>query len=400
MTDLVLSPRDGLFLKDGREWATSEAGRAHSLAWSMPSTLLGALVTAHGRLKETTGQRLAKEEWQALAEATSLGPMIALRRLLPGADAWQSTHRVWPVPADALFFADAKGTLNRLRRLDPRPAECSTLGRDDEEAREALWWPRADDPTKPARARQWWSEAAFVAWLADPAVEPRWKDAFRGLALPRHTQSHVGICPKTLTARDKILFAHDVVETIDGEAGAAERAGHREWAIGCRVSPEVVFEEVTLGGDRRLARVEPASADLFAFPGTLADAFERSSPGLRLVAVTPTLFDRGWLPDGFRACDDNTYRGQLPGAEGELILRAALVPRATHVSGWDMATGRPKPTTRLVPPGAVYHLVRADGAAFTCAEAERLWLAALGGRTREGFGRFVPGVWHPQEEGK
>lgn len=116
--------------------------------------------------------------------------------------------------------------------------------------------------------------------------------------------------------------------------------------------------------------------------------------------MTPALFDRGWLPDGFAACDDNTYRGQLPGAEDELILRAALVPRAAHVSGWDMAKGQPKPTNRLVPPGAVYHFVRADGAAFTSAQTERLWLAALGGRTREGFGRFVPGRWHPQENGE
>lgn len=260
MTDLVLSPRDGLFLKDGREWATSEAGRAHSLAWPMPSTLLGALVTARGRLKETTGQRLAKEEWQALAEATELGPTIALRRLLPGAEPWQSTHRVWPVPADALFFADAGGRLNRVRRLDPRPAQANTLGRDDEEAREALWWPRADDPTRPARPPQWWAEAAFVAWLADDKTLRACNDMFRGLALPRHTQSHVGIDPKTLTARRK--FCSPMTSSRRSTARLARRNAHLiangRSAAGCRRRwYSKKLRSAAIGGSRASSRRAP-----------------------------------------------------------------------------------------------------------------------------------------------
>jgi CRISPR-associated protein Cmr3 len=390
MTDLVLTPRDGLFLKDGREWATADGGRAHSLAWPMPSTLFGALVTARGRLEEAKGHRLGKQDWLGLAKAAELGAIIALRRPLPALPKWAPEHRVWPVPADALFFGDAAGKIERVRRLDPRPAKCKTLGRDDDDAREALWWPGADDQAKPARSPQWWSEAALIDWLSDPDVEPKWNAAFHGLALPRHIQSHVGIDPKTLTAREEILFAHDVVETIDRE--------RYEWAIGCRISPEVTLQEVTLGGDRQLARVEAMAAGLFAFPRELATAFELPSPGLRLVAVTPAAFECGWLPDGFEARPGHSYQGHLPGIEAELILRAACVPRAIHVSGWDMARAQPKPTTRLAPPGSVYHVVRLDGEAFTAGDAERLWLCALGSRTNEGFGRFVPGVWRPQEK--
>jgi CRISPR-associated protein Cmr3 len=79
-----------------------------------------------------------------------------------------------------------------------------------------------------------------------------------------------------------------------------------------------------------------------------------------------------------------------------VVLRAAVVPRPLHVSGWDMAARAPKPTSRMVPPGAVYFFERVDGQPFGEAEARALWLAAIGARTDEGFGRVVPGTWNPK----
>jgi CRISPR-associated protein Cmr3 len=385
MTAVILSPRDGMFLKDGREWATSQEGRAHSLAWPMPSTLLGALVTARGRVIEAAGAALAPSDWEALAGQTVLGPNIALRRPVAAAS-WTREHRVWPVPSDALFLGEQKAE-GKIVRLDPRPPAYHGLGRDNAPARDALWWPRVDDQAKPAPAPQWWSEPALVEWLADPKLERDCAGDFRGVSQPRRFQAHVGIDPETLAARESILFAHDIVETLDGQ--------RCEWAIGCQVDPvDDGLEYATLGGDRRLARIERVSDELFAMPDGLRAAFERqASPGLRLVAVTPAVFKRGWLPDGFAHDGNGALRGKLPAVEGEMILRAALVPRPTHVSGWDMANNRPKPTTRLVPPGAVYHFVRADAAPFSAADAARLWSVALGDRTRHGFGRFVPGLW-------
>src|SRR5579875_2891321 len=199
MIDLVLSPRDGLFLKDGREWASAAAGRAHSLDWPMPSTLFGALCTACGRLRA------------------------------PDPAAWAPAHRVWPVPADALFLAEEAGRMRQVVRLDPRPPRHAVLGRDDEQAAARLWWPRLEAQAKPAPAPLWWAEEAMLAWLGDAAAERPCEGAFRGLALPRHVQAHVGIDAALLTAREGILFAHDLVETLDGE--------RCEWAIGCRLLP-------------------------------------------------------------------------------------------------------------------------------------------------------------------
>jgi CRISPR-associated protein Cmr3 len=126
------------------------------------------------------------------------------------------------------------------------------------------------------------------------------------------------------------------------------------------------------------------------------EAFRSPSSGLRLVAVTPLCFGKGWLPDALSE-SGGVYRGRLAALDHEVILRAAFVPRPIHVSGWDMVKGEPKPTSRMVPPGAVYFFERADGEPFGETDAKTLWLAALGTRTDEGFGRVVPGTWNPSK---
>ena len=394
--DIVLCPRDGLFLKDGREWGPAGASWAHSLDWPAPSTILGALRTATGRRAEQEkGITWTPKDWKALECVTRLASTVALRRPV-AATGWNAAHRVWPVPADALFLKDDHGKRLNVLRLEPRPATPG-LGSDDNLPREALWRPRVTDPNKPARPPAWWCEQVWVDWLATPPDTLPWNesDPLSGLALPRHVQVHVGIDRLTGAAADEILFAHDVVESLDGEG--------YEWAIGCQFTSSRPEDGpgplATIGGDRRLARIERAR-DLFGFPAALAEAFRKSSPeGIRLTAVTPAAFTGGWCPPDFTP-HGNEYRGKLPGIADELILRACMVPRAGQISGWDMARNAAKATTRLVPPGAVYHFVKSvKDARFTEADAKQLWLIALGNRCGEGFGRFAPGLWNPKESG-
>jgi CRISPR-associated protein Cmr3 len=234
---------------------------------------------------------------------------------------------------------------------------------------------------KPLAAPRWWSSEAFMAWLAGKPVGVHGKSFITA----RRVQAHVGIRPEELTSDDGVLFSHDVVETLD-------RSG--EWALGVEVElPAGGLPSVaTLGSDSRLARVESLPTTLFEPPASVLGAFRASSTGLRLVAVSPLCFEKGWLPDGL-ASTNGQYRGKIVGIE--VILRAAFVSRPVHVSGWDMAKAEPKPTSRMVPPGSVYFFERADGLPIGEAEANSLWLAALGTRTDEGFGRVVPGVWRP-----
>lgn len=380
ITHLSLMPRDGIFCKDGRGWATSTSGRGHGLDWPWPSTVLGALRTASGRAAEArTGRRFEARDWTAHTAGITLGRTLVLRRT-PEAP-WDVRHRVWPAPADARRLEQH----DTLHRLDPVPPPLRTLGRDEDEAREALWVPLLSDKAKPLPMPRWWSEARLAAWLAGDAVPAR--DTANELEPSRRVQAHVQIREDAGTAQDEALYSHDVLETLEP---------HAEWALGLEVvlpgqGPPAI---ATLGSDSRLARIGPLSAPLFSPPTRVLDAFRDGSPGLRIVVVTPACFTGGWLPDGL-APNGREIRGRIAGLDAALVLRAAMVPRPIHVSGWDMVARRPKPASAMVPPGAVYFFQRADGRPFGQHDAHALWLAALGDRTAEGFGRVVPGIWTP-----
>jgi CRISPR-associated protein Cmr3 len=271
-----------------------------------------------------------------------------------------------------------------VHQLVPVRTQAPTLGRNDDPAREELMRPVFNRPGKPLTPPRWWNNKDFSTWLAGRSVAVSSHDLLR---ITRRLQVHVGIDPDKLTSNDGVLFSHDVLETLDPSG---------EWAIGVEVTlPDGgVADVATLGSDSRLSRVESLPSGLFEPPVSVLEAFRATSQGIRIVAITPLFFAKGWVPDGLSE-SGGEYKGRLPGLNHEVVMRAAFVSRPVHVSGWDMATGTPKPTSRMVPPGAVYFFERADGKPFGEADANSLWLAALGTRTDEGFGRVVPGIWSP-----
>ena len=395
---LALLPRDGLFCKDGRGWHTSESGRGHGLDWPWPSTLRSALLTAWGRLEEGKKKKAnSKNDWLAHKQGNHvvLQELLALRRP-HGEAAWKQEHRVWPAPADALWLEGR----DKVAQLRPKPLDVPTMGIDDK-ADAALWWPAPPEKAKPRKAPRWLEEQDFVAWLCGKEIEARRLEDYP--APQKRMQEHVGIEPETLAHKESVLFRHDILEFLE--------PGH-EWAIGARVGvmettglpADKTPSLATIGSDSRLARaLATLPEEVFAPPEKLLDAFgEGGVRGLRLVVVTPAKFKEGWLPDGFDFVEANRQIvGAIEGLEdrlGALILRAAFVPRPTHISGWDVAEGKPKSTDRMVPQGAVYFLERADGKPFTRDDAQVLWLLAWGDRQEEGFGRVVPGVWNCGEE--
>lgn len=386
-TRVALVPRDGFFCKDGRGWHTSSSGRGHGLDWPWPSTILGALRTAWGREAEQAHQ--GPFDWRTETAGVTLGRSLVLRRPMRAgaAQPFSTDARVWPVPADALWLEGHE----RVYALRPKPPAISTLGGDVgnpdiKVAREALWVPEVSDSSKPKSPPRWWSEECFTNWLCGDVVPA--KPEHGHLKAERRMQAHVGIRPDRLTADDGILFAHDVVETLEPKA---------EWAIGVEVTlPRGKLPPfATLGGDGRLAHIEDIESNIFEPPPHLIEKFSGSGQRfIRLVVVTPACFTEGWLPDGFTV-QGTEFRGTI--AEAKVVLRAAFVGRPVHISGWDMATNKPKLTSRMVPPGAVYFCERTDGKTFGEKEARALWLAAIGSRPRtaEGFGRVVPGIWNP-----
>jgi len=378
--NIVLTPRDGLFLSTGRGWFSGAAGRAETVDWPFPSTLCGAVRTLVGRAAEkAAGKRFAPKDWLSLADGVTIGRSVALRR--DSCAGLSAAERMWPAPADSVAFL---GDVN-FTRLKPCPLPATVMGAEDDRTVDGLQHPAPAQFGKPVRTGRWWTEQQFVEWLVGSGVV-RVADA---ADLPRRVEGHTAIDATSGTAADSKLFSMDIVETID-ENGL-------EWCIAVEVTSASAAipgsGAVVVGGNGKVAKVAGAPPTAFDFPSTLRNACAGGFAALRLVAVTPAVFEGGWLPDGFDATGDGRLQGRLPAIDADVELCAACVPRPDGVSGWDVARGCPKPTSRLVPAGSVFFVRRRDGGKFGCADVAALWLAQWGERTEEGFGRFVAGAW-------
>jgi len=390
----ALLPRDGLSPKDGRGWYTREVGRGYSYPWPLPTTVRGALRAAWGHdVMGPTGAPLPPAEWERRSEGVVLRHVVALRR--PLGASFHVDHRMWPFPADAVLVRDERGL--RVERLEPcppaHPGGATTLGPDEDEAREALWHPRRASGGKPVSPPLFWTEAQLRAWLrGEPVTAPEVEDP------GRRTDFHLAIAPDTQAALPSMLHSREVVELLGLERRGPGLARAVEWALGLECAlPELPARPprgpLGLGGRRKLTGVEPLAPGLFAPP----EALPTAALGLRLVLATPAEFQRGWLPDGFEREEGRPprYVGRLPGVETPVVLRAAVVPRPLDVSAWDLVRRRPRPTRRWVPAGAVYFFQKRGGGGFSAAELRALWLASWGGGHAEALGQVLPGVWQP-----
>jgi CRISPR-associated protein Cmr3 len=379
----ALLPRDGLFCKDGRGWYTSDVGRSHSHPWPPPSTIRGALRAAWGQaLMARSSRALSPEQWERETRDVVLGPVLALLRPLD--QDFAPAHRMWPTPADAVVV---DGHIQRLLPRQP-PRGVETLGTGDDALLEALWRPVLS-LGKPKVPPPFWTEDALGGWLrgACPTSPGH-------VGPPRRVDVRVTLNADTQTAEPGMLYQTPILETLDGLG-----SGAREWALGLECSlpsdaPDFPRGPLGLGGKRRLTLAARLSPALFAQPRDLPE----HSPGLRLILATPAHFQRGWLPDGLERGEHAgrpAWVGTVPGVEGQVVLRSALVNRPLELSTWDMVRREARATRRLVPAGSVYFFERVDGRAFTSLHA--LWLAAWGTGHEEGLGRVLPGHWNPKE---
>ena len=402
-TRLLLTPRDGLFLKDGRGWYTSDIGRSHSRTWPIPPTIRGALRAAYGHAWMLDNkQTLTAEQWESQSSSVAIHALLAMR--VPVGHEPSSDHRVWPVPADAIYQESAdSGSGAHIACSDPEAVRDPSVKGLDYVPRDnpcaavrwaALWRPY-HAAGKPASTPEFWPETAMMRWLRGDEVtsEP-------GYRVPRRVDYHVTIQADTETATPTMLFSTEISEPLERttrdhslESTDEETQAHVQWAMAADITwpgdiTRSISTPLTIGGQRRLTPTCAVSESIFAAPDDLGG----DSQGLRLILISPAEFEHGWLPDGFSVKDGSLYRGTLAGID--MILRAALVDRPLDLSTWNMVERRPRKTRRLVRPGAVYFFHKANREPFTAKERRELWLAPLGCGTEDGLGRVLPGCWN------
>lgn len=142
-----------------------------------------------------------------------------------------------------------------------------------------------------------------------------------------------------------------------------------------------------LGGDGRAASVSAVQPTL-PEPDYAAISKARRC---RLILISPGLFPAGWTLPG----TDADHRINLGGITAKLV--SAAVARAEVISGWDLASRKPKDAQRVAPTGSVYWLDELDATpeALRKLAENGLWSDVCEDTTRraEGFNRFTFATW-------
>ena len=220
-------------------------------------------------------------------------------------------------------------------------------------------------------------------------------------------RTHVAIDPGTRAAAAGRLFQTEGLD-LDAPAAGAEPeppAGERRWpaaAGGLRLLArcgEALGEGlVHLGGERRLAALQPEPEDVWPSPppGWLDRIIQAG--GLSLTLLTPAIFSAGYRPGWLDL--DADLAGSPPAVPGlRLQLRAVAVGRWQPHSGWDLARQPrpgPRPSRKLAGAGATYWFRILDG--IDPGVLETLWLASVSDGEqdrRDGFGLVLPSPWEP-----
>lgn len=217
-------------------------------------------------------------------------------------------------------------------------------------------------------------------------------------------RTHVAIDPKTGAADAGRLFQTEGLD-LDAPSTAQDRdlpAGEKRWPAAAgglrllaRCDKPLGEALVHLGGERRLAALQPEPEH--AWPSPPLDWLDRiaRAGGLSLTLLTPAIFSAGYRPGWL----DADLIGSPPAAPGlRLKLRAAAVERWQPHSGWDLAQRRPRPSRKLARAGATYWFRILDG--FDSGALAALWLASVSDceqDRRDGFGLALPSPWEPVE---
>ena len=378
---IVLSQVGGPWIfRSGRPFG--QAGDAVSVAVPWPTTVAGAVRTAWGdRASVDFAETVSRE---ALMARPVRGPLVA--RLGPD----QTVEAVLlPRPADALYLEEERADAV-VARLSPGALEAG-CGTDLPQGLMPVYL-RRTSKSKPVDGPAWWTVERMQDWLLGHAFGKVPEGlGWTGPVLAHRT--HVCIDRATQVAEEGMLFQTQGAAyeqwSVEEDAPFGRRP-QAQFGLVAQVG-EPVEGMVRLGADGGMAWARWVKDAWPAIPQALEQELAQARR-IRLVLVTPGLFEHGWRP-GWLAQVGDHWEGTPPGLEGpRRRLRAAVLGRWMPVSGWDLVQRKPRAVRRAVPPGAVYWFEVVAGGEHT----PRLWLESIADpeqARRDGFGLVVPGLW-------
>lgn len=371
-----LEPLDVLFLR-GNKLFGDPGSYGEALIPPWPSAAAGAIRT---RMLADAGIDLAafaqgKIEHVDLGTPSQPGSFAITAFQLARRHDDGRVEALYALPADLVVSEAAEGA-SHVRALTPLPPG---EGLQSSAPLPLLPLLAEAERSKPVSG-YWLTETGWRTYLAGktPAAAELVKSCDLWQLDPR---VGVGLDPATRRAANGRLFTVQAVALRAGVGFIAAINGATPPATG----------SLRLGGDGRAAAIR--SAD-WTPPAPDYAALAKAGR-CRLVLATPGLFNAGWLPTGYSAQPDGSYRLDLHGVKARLV--SAAISRAEMISGWDLAKWQPKPAQRAAPTGSVYWLDELDATPETLGKlaAEGLWGQPCedAARRAEGFNRVWLAPW-------
>jgi CRISPR-associated protein Cmr3 len=350
-TRFFIEPLDVLFLRGNKLFG--DAGSfGESLVPPWPSVAAGALRSAllvskkHDPVKFALGRLTGDAE---IGTPTQPGSFTVTafqlaRRLENG-----KVEPLFSLPAD-LVACKHEGRAIETRRIMPHEAANGVLSSASTKRLAVL---SEKQRAKPASGL-WLTTEGWECYLKGQTI-----DASKHLVESRNlwgidTRVGVGLDRERRRAAEGKLFTVQAVALRKQEqAGLAPPrcdAGFLAAVTGC-VLPERFA--LRLGGDGRGALAHRTEA-ILTEPNY--EAISRAGT-CRLILTTPGVFVDGWRPTGTTGTGRD-LRFNLHGVKARLTC--AAVPRAEVISGFDIASWKPKPAQRFAPVGSVYWLEELD----------------------------------------
>lgn len=284
----------------------------------------------------------------------------------------------FPLPADVVV-RDTKGAALSAQYLQPHKLDPVLASSSDLPEIPIL---AAADQGKPAQG-YWLNSAGLEAYVRGSSLIPEHL-VHRSKLWLVDSRLGIGMDHQRRSAAEGQIYTSDT-------AALAEKVG---FVVAIEGADEQLPEDalLRLGGDGRAARATACSVELPEFDINTISTSRR----FRLVMATPGLFEDGWKLPGM-AEDGDAIVWQADGFTAR--LRAASIPRANWVSGWDLATRSPKPAVKTVPVGSVYWFDHFEGDAGKLVALMESGLLDNSGkpetaaRGAEGFNNILIAAW-------
>jgi CRISPR-associated protein Cmr3 len=368
---------DSLLFRDGRPFgAEIGALSARTLRCPYPATVTGFVRTFIGNQLGLDWSQ--KAHILRVLQTMVQGPLLECNR-----------EPVWHAPADAIVYEGASEE-TRVMPLRPWHDLPASAGCDLPKHLLPL---RVTDEVKPAAGYRFWSGRSLLDWLADASGDncpapPKLHE------MEVEERTHVAIDDVKGTSAESLLFSAQFLCFERYHWG--EHRDRQEWSLLARV---VTDEQVQLcsvgllGGEKRLASIEPAEPSCWpSCPPPLRRSLEKSER-VRMFLATPAVFQNGWKPGWLNGKGEGT-----PPSAPSLTLRliSAAVHRREAVSGWSYRQDRqqPKPVRLLAPAGSVYFFEVTSGDPGVL--AQQAWLQPVSDDEhdrRDGYGLALWGIW-------